>query len=104
MHKNKTTDFFLLFCFPVSSFIVPIVLVSGIFGMNNKDLPGWPFWPTIGVTMLISIVLLILYVWYAKKMKKEVMSYNATKRVRYDSSILDQNSDISLKMDMGKYK
>lgn len=46
----------------VSSFTIPIVLVSGIWGMNVDDLPQWPFWPLIGVTTLCSLTLLIILI------------------------------------------
>jgi membrane protein YdbS with pleckstrin-like domain len=45
----------------VTTFTLPIVLVSGLFGMNNDDLPrNWPFWPVVGVTLCFSLILLVI--------------------------------------------
>jgi hypothetical protein len=46
----------------VSSFTVPIVLVSGIWGMNVDDLPQLPFWPLLGTTTLCSLTLLVILI------------------------------------------
>jgi len=44
----------------IGSFTFPFVLISGIFGMNLDDLPiKVGFWPLIGVTFAVSILLFI---------------------------------------------
>jgi len=47
----------------VSIFTLPIMILSGLFGMNNSDLPTYlHFLPCLFVTISISFVLLIIFV------------------------------------------
>jgi Mg2+ and Co2+ transporter CorA len=53
----------------VTTFTLPIVLVSGLFGMNNKDAPiDWPFWPVVGVTLCFSVLLLVVVGCLSRKL------------------------------------
>jgi len=46
----------------VSSFTLPIVLISGVFGMNNEDLPEISFWIVIAIALSVSGILLLIYI------------------------------------------
>lgn len=49
----------------IGAIALPLVVVSGIWGMNLDDLPDVSFWPLLGVTSGCSLVLLtILIVWF----------------------------------------
>lgn len=48
----------------IGAITLPLVLVSGIWGMNVHDLPDLSFWPLLGVTSATSFIFLcVLLGW-----------------------------------------
>lgn len=44
----------------LGAFGIPIVIIAGLWGMNNDDLPrDWPFWALFGAGFGISVILLL---------------------------------------------
>jgi magnesium transporter len=51
----------------ITAIFMPLTLISGIYGMNFKNLPGqdwhWGFWATLGGMGLVTVLLLIYFRW-----------------------------------------
>ena len=49
----------------ITTIFMPLTLITGIFGMNFKVIPGlaesWGFFAVIGTMLLISITMLVLF-------------------------------------------
>jgi len=46
----------------LSIIFLPTLLASSIFGMNLPDLPEFSFWPLVGITLGLSVVLLAVFI------------------------------------------
>ncbi|GAM19243.1 hypothetical protein SAMD00019534_024180 [Acytostelium subglobosum LB1] len=66
----KTLYEFLISAF--SSFTIPIVLISSIYGMNLADLPILPFWAMILIMMVMSLFLLTLIMLFKRRIDRNI--------------------------------
>jgi len=79
-----------------TSITLPIVLMSGVFGMNNNDLPGISFWHVMIAAGCISLVLLVVFLALsfsatlsASQEKKEIKAYLDKKHTEIENLVID---------------
>jgi len=79
-----------------TSFTLPILLVSGVFGMNNQDLPSVSWWIIMTVSSCLSIILIIGYIgWTVRNSyeNREMRTYLSLKRGEIEMVMMEDLVD-----------
>jgi len=58
----------------VSAITLPLVIISGMFGMNNHDVPSVSFFWCIGIALMISGLLVVMFLIWSLFMKRREQS------------------------------
>jgi len=59
----------------VSIAVLPTALIAAIFGMNVPDLPKLNFWPLMGTTLAVSVLLMLVFVAISWERQASVDEY-----------------------------
>eukprot|EP01087_Luapelamoeba_hula_P023302 TRINITY_DN8547_c0_g1_i2.p1 TRINITY_DN8547_c0_g1~~TRINITY_DN8547_c0_g1_i2.p1 ORF type:complete len:800 (-),score=189.59 TRINITY_DN8547_c0_g1_i2:79-2478(-) len=71
-HRSKLFEVILS---AIAAVTLPIIIVAGIFGMNNDDLPKVSFWVSlsigVGISLLLLAIVVILYIVFFTRAKRQ---------------------------------